>query len=162
MKSLLQNVRVAYEWRDPDALEHALLQIEQLFKFFGYAMKATPKSTVESIARVCHEINRQYCASLGDYSQQPWDAAPAWQRASVLAGVEMHLNNPDATPEDSHKSWMAVKEAEGWVYGPEKDADKRTHPCMAPYSELSQEQRSKDFIFRGTIHAIAHEMVRKP
>lgn len=115
---------------------------------------------VLAIARVAHEVNGDYCRSLGDYSQPSWEQAPDWQKASALVGVRMHLENPDATPEDSHKSWMAQKEAEGWVYGPVKDPAKKEHPCMVPYAELPQEQRSKDFIFRGIVHAIAREQAR--
>jgi hypothetical protein len=58
----------------------------------------------EQIAKIAHEINLAYCAALGDTSQPPWEEAPEWQKASALAGVEMHLANPLATPEQSHES----------------------------------------------------------
>lgn len=106
------------------------------------------------IARVAHEINRAYCASLGDTSQPSWDNAPEWQKASALAGVDMHLANPDATPEDSHESWLAQKTAEGWKYGPAKDAQKKEHPCFLPYAELPPEQKAKDYLFRAVVHAL--------
>ena len=106
------------------------------------------------IARVAHEINRAYCASLGDDSQPSWDNAPDWQKASALAGVDMHLANPDATPENSHESWLAQKTAEGWKYGPVKDAQKKEHPCFLPYAELPPEQKAKDYLFRAVVHAL--------
>jgi hypothetical protein len=108
----------------------------------------------ELIARVAHEINRAYCASLGDNSQPEWESAPEWQRASALAGVQMHLQNPDATPEQSHESWFADKLAHGWKYGPVKDAEKKEHPCCVPYAELPPEQKAKDYLFRATVHAL--------
>lgn len=108
------------------------------------------------IARVAHEINRAYCASLGDSSQPEWDDAPDWQRSSALAGVEMHLKNPDATAEQSHESWLAEKLAQGWKYGATKDAEKKEHPCCLPYAELPPEQKAKDYLFRGTVHALKH------
>lgn len=108
------------------------------------------------IARVAHEINRAYCASLGDNSQPEWDDAPDWQRGSALAGVQMHLRNPDATPEQSHESWLAEKLAQGWKYGATKDAEKKEHPCCVPYAELPPEQKAKDYLFRGTVHALMH------
>lgn len=110
--------------------------------------------TVEEIARVCHEVNRAYCNSLGDASQPAWEDAPEWQKNSARAGVKMHLANPDATPEDSHNSWMALKEAEGWVFGEHKDPEKKTHPCMRPYRELPRDQRTKDYLFRAIVHAM--------
>ena len=57
-----------------------------------------------AIAMMCHAINAAYCQSLGDDSQPTWDDAPDWQRQSAIAGVEMHLANPDATPEQTHES----------------------------------------------------------
>ena len=115
------------------------------------------------IARVAHEINRAYCASLGDTSQPAWEDAPKWQQQSAIAGVEMHLANPDATPEQSHESWLAQKVAAGWVYGEVKDAEKKEHPCCRPYDELPQEQKAKDYLFRSVVHMlkdIPDEMVQ--
>lgn len=109
----------------------------------------------EAIARAAHEINRAYCAALGDVTQPAWEDAPAWQKSSALAGVDMHLANPDATPEDSHASWLAQKLAEGWKYGPVKDVAKKEHPCCVPYAELPAEQKAKDYLFRRTVHLFA-------
>lgn len=106
----------------------------------------------ELIAQVAHEINRAYCASLGDTSQPAWADAPEWQQASALAGVDMHLANPDATPEQSHESWLAQKVADGWTYGEVKDADKKQHPCCVLYAELPPEQKAKDYLFRAVVH----------
>ena len=107
-----------------------------------------------AIARVAHEINRAYCASLGDTSQPAWEDAAEWQQGSALAGVDMHLAKPDATPEQSHESWLAQKLAEGWKYGPVKDAEKKEHPCCVPYADLPAEQKAKDYLFRGVVHAL--------
>lgn len=106
----------------------------------------------ENIARIAHEINRAYCASLGDDSQAAWEETAEWQRASALAGVDMHLANPDATPEQSHAAWLEQKRADGWAYGEVKDADAKKHPCCVPYAELPVEQRAKDHLFRATVH----------
>lgn len=110
---------------------------------------------LDRIARIAHEINRAYCASLGDASQPAWEDAPEWQRQSAIAGVMMHQGNPDATPEDSHVSWLAQKEADGWKYGPAKDSEKKEHPCFMPYAELPQEQKAKDFLFRAVVHLMS-------
>lgn len=111
--------------------------------------------TLAAIACVAHEVNRSYCAAQGDRSQAPWAGAPEWQKQSAIAGVTMHLGNPDATPEDSHASWLAQKLADGWKYGPVKDAEKKEHPCCVPYAELPPEQKAKDYIFRGVVHALS-------
>lgn len=116
----------------------------------------------EQIAQVAHEVNRAYCASLGDTSQPAWADAPDWQRASALAGVDMHLANPDATPEASHISWYTQKLADGWVYGEVKDPEKKEHPCMVAYEQLPAAQRAKDYLFRGVVHALAAVAAAEP
>lgn len=107
-----------------------------------------------AIARVCHEANRAYCQALGDNSQPTWEDAPQWQRDSAVAGVRFHLANPQAGPEASHESWLAQKEADGWVFGEQKDPEAKTHPCMVPFNELPPEQQAKDFIFRSIVHSM--------
>lgn len=107
------------------------------------------------IARVCHEANRALCAALGDRSQRPWEDAPEWQVESAFNGVRFILDHPDAQPGDSHASWLAEKEREGWVWGPEKDEVTRTHPCMVPFEELPEEQRFKDVLFVAIVRALS-------
>lgn len=120
---------------------------------------ANNQQHIERIAKVCHEANRAYCAALGDLSQSKWEDAPAWQKESAINGVRFHIANPAATPENSHESWLAQKEKEGWKYGPVKDAEKKEHPCFLPYGDLPQEQRAKDHIFRSIIHAMHTETI---
>lgn len=105
---------------------------------------------VELISRAAHSANRGYCQSLGDDSLLPWDEAPDWQKDSVRNGVRFHLAN-DVTPEQSHENWLAVKEADGWKYGPVKDAEKKEHPCFLPYADLPADQKAKDFIFKSVV-----------
>lgn len=118
------------------------------------------KDLVEALARICHEVNRAYCQSLGDLSQPVWDAAPDWQKESARKGVILHLTTPDAGPAASHASWMAEKAKDGWKYGAFKDPENKLHPCMVPFEDLEPEQRAKDYIFRAVVHAIAAEQAR--
>ena len=110
--------------------------------------------TLLHIAMLAHEANRAYCLAIGDDSQPAWADAPEWQQKSAIAGVEMYMANPDATPEQSHESWLKQKEEDGWAYGEVKDAEKKTHPCFRPYAELPPEQKAKDYIFRGVVLAM--------
>ena len=105
------------------------------------------------IAKTCHEVNRAYCFSLGDHSQTTWEHAPEWQRTSAVNGVRFHLENPDSTPEDSHKSWFAEKEADGWKYGAVKDAAKKEHPCFVAYDKLPKSQQLKDALFIAVVES---------
>lgn len=108
----------------------------------------------KDIARVAHEANRAYCASIGDNSQLPWDEAPDWQRQSAMAGVMAIKADPRRTPEQSHEGWLEHKRAEGWRWGPVKDPDKKEHPCFCPYNELAEDQRVKDHLFTAVVKAL--------
>lgn len=111
---------------------------------------------IEKIAKICHEVNKVYCESIGDFTQVTWDEAPDWQKKSAIDGVNYHSNNLDAKPSDSHNNWMTDKEADGWKYGEVKDATKKEHPCMVPYEELPKEQQFKDTLFMTIIKSIWH------
>lgn len=107
--------------------------------------------TPEAIARICHAANREYCKMIGDDSIAEWGQAPAWQRESTIVGVETTLDKPDTTPEMSHFRWMVRKLKEGWVHGPVKDADMKTHPALLPYMQLPRNQKAKDHLFLAIV-----------
>lgn len=102
---------------------------------------------VNIAASVAHAANRQYCRSLGDFSQPEWGEAPFWQVESSRNGIRYAWLHPDAQPSDSHDSWLAEKERTGWKYGPVKSPEKKEHPCFVPYADLPEEQKIKDKIF---------------
>lgn len=108
------------------------------------------------IAAVVYAANAAYCKSIGDHSFDgvDFDNAPEWQKETNVKGVEFRLANPQSTPEQSHESWLKEKAEKGWVYGPVKDAEKKTHPCIMPYSGLPAEQRKKDSLFIGIVDAL--------
>lgn len=107
---------------------------------------------IELAAQIAHETNRAYCQSIGDHSQPPWESAPDWQRDSAIKGVAGVLAGN--TPEQSHESWLAEKAATGWVYGPVKDPEAKTHPCFVPYAELPSDQKRKDHLYVGVVRAV--------
>ncbi|MFA5265682.1 MAG: RyR domain-containing protein [Opitutaceae bacterium] len=109
----------------------------------------------EKIARVCHEANRAWCQACNDTTQLPWDEAPKWQRESAIKGVDFCIANPSAPASSNHDSWFAQKVADGWRYGPVKDAEAKTHPCMVPYDQLPEEQRRKDALFKAIVAALS-------
>ena len=80
-------------------------------------------------AKSAHEANRILCLALGDTSQPKWSDAPDWQKSSAIKGVEMILNNPETTPEQSHEGWLVEKAATGWKYGTVKNPETKEHPC---------------------------------
>lgn len=102
---------------------------------------------IDDVARIAHEVNAAYCRATGDNSQPKWEDAPDWQRASAVDGVQNVASGTVSSPGDSHRSWLAQKERDGWVYGPVKRPEAKEHPCMVPFDKLPPEQQVKDHLF---------------
>lgn len=109
---------------------------------------------IESIAAVCHEVNRALCRSFGDDSQKPWGEAEQWQRDSAITGVKFRLANPDAKESAQHDAWCTDKVADGWKYGRVKNANSKEHPCLVPFDELPPEQKAKDALFCAVVDSL--------
>jgi len=109
------------------------------------------QTELELVSKLVHEINRSYCLALGDKSHFAWEETPESIKASCRAGVLHHSMNPETTPDESHALWLHHKVQEGWVYGSVKDIDKKTHPCLVPYTALPVEQCAKDYIFSSAV-----------
>jgi hypothetical protein len=77
----------------------------------------------------------------------------------VRTGVEGALAGD--TSEQSHESWLREKIATGWRYGPTKDPEKREHPSLVPYAELSESQQAKDDLFVTTVRAVARALTSR-
>jgi hypothetical protein len=108
---------------------------------------------IEHIARVVHEANRAHCIAAGDMSHLPWDEAEQWQRDSAIEGVKIRLDDPGMSPVGQHAAWMKHKLEDGWVYGPVKDAEAKTHPCLVAYHLLPVHEQMKDAIFGAIVDA---------
>ena len=46
--------------------------------------------------------------------------------------------------ENVHENWSEGRIADGWVYGVTRNDEKKTTPCLAPYSELTEEEKQYD------------------
>lgn len=114
------------------------------------------EALLEQAARVAHEVNRAYCSALGDRSQVAWDDAEEWQWESARAGALVLALNPTLSAEEMHRAWMQHKLEAGWVFGPVKDARKKTHPSLRPYNELLIVEQIKDHLFRAVVHQIVN------
>jgi len=55
----------------------------------------------------------------------------------------------------THDLWAQQRIAEGWSYGPYRDDQNKRHPCLVPYEELPDGEKSYDRITAlGTLKAI--------
>lgn len=113
---------------------------------------------IEQIAKVCHETNRLLqIANDEDFISPEWENAPEWQRASAISGVKKAIEGE--TPRQLHVSWMEQKIADGWIYGPVKDAENKTHPCLVAYADLPAEQKIKDQMFYTVVNSFIKRKV---
>jgi hypothetical protein len=106
-------------------------------------------STIDLIARVCHETNRSIQAFNGEEISPSYDYAPDWQKESAIEGVRKALAGNNA--EELHASWCDFKVETGWRYGPVKDDVAKTHPCLVAYEDLPEVQKLKDYIFAAVV-----------
>ena len=55
------------------------------------------------------------------------------------------LNNlVEEMSKNVHEVWAQTRLSQGWTYGVERnDADKK-HPCLVPYEELSEDEKTYD------------------
>lgn len=123
-------------------------------------MDLTP-ADIDNIAIVCHEANRAYCRTIGDYNHEPWADTPLDLKNSVRSGVITHLENPDLTPESSHQNWLDFKAKDGWTYGPVKDFKLKQHPCFVAYGDLPTDDRLKDHLFKAIVNSLDPRKHRK-
>lgn len=139
----------------PGSLRLAPPLVERVAPQAGYFL-GTPERL--AIARVIYEANRAYALTLGDTSFGPFDDAPDWQIETILKGIDAFTSGEVIAPHESHDSWLREKVATGWSYGPVKDAEAKTHPCMLPYDELPASQRRKDHLFLAIVRALTKDI----
>ena len=108
------------------------------------------KMTVEEVARAVYEVHAAYAPSIGE-KYDAWEEAPPWKLRPLLVNVARLIRNPAITPELLHELWMAEKAHDGWRFGPEKDAEAKTHPLMVPWGQVPEHQRMKDVILWNVV-----------
>ena len=43
-----------------------------------------------------------------------------------------------------HEDWSQTRMKQGWKYGKQRDDEKKLHPCLVEYEELSEEEKDYD------------------
>lgn len=78
---------------------------------------------------------------------KPWAEMSDEEQSRWRSIVTACLNNPAKTPIEQHDRWVLSKQADGWSYGEVADAERKVHPNMVSWEELSVEEQFKDVIF---------------
>lgn len=82
------------------------------------------------------------------YSPRPLDTSAVALPPDLAALVER-------LAEHVHDTWAEGRIAEGWSYGPRRDDDRREHPGLVPYGDLSEAEKAYDRrTALGTLQAI--------
>lgn len=54
------------------------------------------------------------------------------------------LDLAEELAEHVHEVWASGRISDGWTYGPVRDDAARKHPCLVPYSDLSETEKDFD------------------
>jgi hypothetical protein len=91
-----------------------------------------------------------------------WDEREEAFRTQFLKVIERQCGEQRSrSPEELHGSWMQAYFEMGWVYGEERDPEKKTHPDLVPYADLGQLERDKDAVFVALCE-IARQWIYQP
>lgn len=61
--------------------------------------------------------------------------------------IELPLSLEELTEklaQNVHENWAKSRMEQGWAYGPVRDDEKRTTPCLVPYDQLPEEEKDYD------------------
>lgn len=147
---------------------------------FAYGEKMTPSNVIAGRPHVHEECAGPSAASLAERRAifvyeaaalqaeavdapivpEVWPERDEAFRSQFVAYVEKLCNSEEfPTPEEAHDSWWRAYEEMGWVYGPERDTEAKTHPDMVPFAELEQREQDKDAVFLALVQ-IARDWIR--
>ena len=71
------------------------------------------------------------------YTPDPIDTKDVALDSEIRALGEMLSKN-------THEVWAKKRMDEGWIWGTERDDEKKTHPCLVPYDQLPERERDYD------------------
>lgn len=73
------------------------------------------------------------------YKPEPIDTSSIQLPEELMPLMELLARN-------THENWSQERLNQGWVWGPVRDDEKKHHPCLIPYDELSEEEKEYDRI----------------
>ena len=73
----------------------------------------------------------------------PRDAPPPIGTADVVVSAAIAALS-EKLAENTHDVWARGRLDEGWTYGKTLDRDKKTHPLLVPYGELTESEKDYD------------------
>lgn len=120
----------------------------QEHNLLGYTTEDNPTLVPwDKLSEEKKESNRRYADHIGvklgavEHRIEPlrdWNAVD----------FEFNENDIEIMARMEHERWCLELRREGWAYGPEKDENRKAHPALVPWADLSENEKSKnrDFI----------------
>lgn len=71
------------------------------------------------------------------YIPKPIDTSKIRMDDELEQLIEMLAKN-------THENWSSERMAQGWSYGTERNDDKKKHPCLIAYEELTEQEKNYD------------------
>ena len=73
----------------------------------------------------------------GKYTPQPVDTTDVKLPEELEQLIEQMSKNV-------HEVWAETRISQGWTYGEQRNDEFKTHPCLVPYEELTEEEKEYD------------------
>ncbi len=138
-----------------------------------YTMAAIRTGTNEQLAKAIHDAYLQRAIERGESadtsdSVRPWDELPTYLkdfnreqagdivRKLAMVGLCALPMNGSSLPftfadeevemlaKAEHRRWVEERTAKGWRHGPIRDNDRKLHPDLVDWEDLSEDSRDKD------------------
>ena len=77
-----------------------------------------------------------------DMSESAYTPKPLDTSAVALPGELAALT--ERLAENTHELWAQERLVQGWKLGPERNDERKEHPCLVPYSELPESEKQFD------------------
>lgn len=74
---------------------------------------------------------------MSNYIPSPLDTSSCQLSEELSALVEQLAKN-------THEVWAQQRIEDGWEYGAERNDKQKQHPCLVPYEELPESEKSYD------------------
>ena len=71
------------------------------------------------------------------YNPKPVDTSEVQLDSEILDLCELIAKN-------THDVWAVGRIKDGWSYGERRNDEKKQHPCLVPYEELSDSEKEYD------------------
>jgi ryanodine receptor 2 len=76
---------------------------------------------------------------MATYTPKPIDTSTV-----VLTQAQRRLVEQLAA--NAHEVWAKKRVEDGWQYGPSRNDETKTHPCLVPYDQLPESEKDYDRI----------------